>query len=1175
MSAPKQFLPYLPTVGSIRSRHKLDRSVARWRPTDPLREDSLVQDRWEPHQEPQNQPSLVQRLREVQSVPTLPALPQTSDRQTSSLVNLWRDARDLLSGKEAELPILVPPPAHRAVDLGQAATTKPSSKKRGSRRTLVEGSGFVHIPEAQKRHLRLAHLRQGSRPAVGTQLPRKRRRSKLPKSLQFEAVQPPDAEVEARDNRQSLEKTGLSTAQQGALEVDRAYVARQLAQQVEATNKEASMQRQAAAVADRWWSSIFLPVPAPRQLLPEALVGQEGLVNEVNDPAKPVTFKAKVKLAPEEIEEIVRLCRLFAGLTQPETVEVAKGDSGSEVNELVLNRPSFCQLLLALGISPRAQNLVPRYHRVVNCFDAQAKQCLVSGLPVSGGMISGLALPSLPEKPDEGAMWQLVNDSKTVALMRLFGSLLEDMATNPLLEGQDMVEALPRAKKHFFFSLLPAAQAYADARRQLLHQKAVKAQKQAVRWSPALEEPSLSNTRKGDRSVPTSGSSTRPTSVSSHVPKDMDAESEMTSEAPSQTSSPTNRRRTPRSRSQSGRRVPPQTSAPAKVEDEPDNEPPSALQPLPPEMLKAEFLQSQMLEPEILSFGAMFLGIFQVLFNKYHDFPTSACASQMSISGFLRFCFDFGLFPSVVDLQTIQQLYGLCAAEGEKQDAKSSSTDRGASPAPTKSSQKKRISPKKLRKQADAPNQIFWNGQQVPMHLGWLTHDFAHHSEQESKCVCILSAINDWMKDRMWTPADVFNFLDINASGLISTREFIEGVKLMRLKNLPSDEELRRLLPLLMSADKGLIAPRELHQALAVIAKQKHKLDLAANFFLKSEQDMSMAEWNASHFFRDLVKVMEKNSWSPERLFAELGGGKEAITKQELEEKARVLLRVHCGRSPALEVAQPFDILDVNGDGVIEREEFVAIIVQLLKALAMQGKEDSGRRRRQLQAATVALAGRFPIADGLAAVRRAEATAAAQNTKTVELFGLHQFIECLLLMAFEVIGVRGTSTQAQQPTITKAVWLLLYLRWQYELKLKQANEKKEQESAWAEKLGVSPDTVLDVLDERSCHYKDALHQLFEDLPELFKDVPFPKQVVEAEGAVEVSGPCQGCGRTRRRGWGTLVCPECSDNWDVLEAFWQKAQVEDPCGKRMNLIQMLPQVFKAPGGRIQAEGEVLT
>ncbi|CAE7242635.1 unnamed protein product [Symbiodinium pilosum] len=813
-------------------------------------------------------------------------------------------------------------------------------------------------------------------------------------------------------------------------------------------------------------------------------------------------------------------------------------------------------------------------------------------MPVSGGVILGL--PPHPQyiSDDESSMWQLVNDTNSVALMRLFGQLLEDMATNPLLEGQDMSEALPRAKKHFFFSLLPGAQAYADARCRLLHQKVAKVQKQAVRWSPALEEPSLECTRRGDRSAPGSGTSTRPTSaVSSRVPKELDAESEVTSEAPSQASSPTNRRRTPRARSQSGRRVarPP---SPPKVEEEPcawDEGHLDLSEPLPAEMVKAEFLQSQMLEPEIISFVAMFLGIFQALFDKYHDFPTSAGASQMSISGFLRFCFDFGLFPSVVDLQTIQHLYGLCAAECEPQDAKSSSTNRESSPAP-KSPPKKRRSIKKPRsKQTDPPNQIFWNGQQVPMRLGWLTHDFAHHSEEESKCVCILSAINDWMKDRMWTPTDVFNFLDINASGLISTKEFVEGLKLMRLQNLPDDEELHRLLPLLMSAENGLLTPRELHQALAVIAKQKHKLDLAANFFLKSEKDMSMAEWNASHFFRDLVKVMEKNSWSPEVLFTELGGGKEAITKQELEDQARVLLRVHCGRSPALQVAQPFDILDVNGDGVIEREEFVAIIVQLLKALAVQGNADSGRQRRQLQAATVALSGRFPIADGLAAVRLAEA-AAAQNAKTVELFGLHQFIECLLLMAFEVMGVRGTSTQAQQPTVSKAVWLILYLRWQYELKLTQAKEREEQESAWIKNLGVSPDTVLDVLDDRSCHYIEPLHQLFADprctsnkffpdCPELFKDVPFSKQQVIEAGAegrdIQTVGlPCGKCGRIPHRGWGSLVCPDCSDTGDVLEVFWQKAQAADISGNRMNLMQILPQVFKMPSNPCRVD-DVLT
>ena len=91
----------------------------------------------------------------------------------------------------------------------------------------------------------------------------------------------------------------------------------------------------------------------------------------------------------------------------------------------------------------------------------------------------------------------------------------------------------------------------------------------------------------------------------------------------------------------------------------------------------------------------------------------------------------------------------------------------------------------------------------------------------------------------------------------------------------------------------------------------------AANFFLKSEQDMSMAEWNASHFFRDLVKawkgrrnpncgllgmfldfsrcrqVMEKNSWSPERLFAELGGGKDLLTVPVISSHLAVLSKGH------------------------------------------------------------------------------------------------------------------------------------------------------------------------------------------------------------------------------------------------------------------------------------------
>lgn len=65
---------------------------------------------------------------------------------------------------------------------------------------------------------------------------------------------------------------------------------------------------------------------------------------------------------------------------------------------------------------------------------------------------------------------------------------------------------------------------------------------------------------------------------------------------------------------------------------------------------------------------------------------------------------------------------------------------------------------------------------------------------------------------------------------------------------------------------------------------------------------------------------MEKKSWSPKRLFQELGSDTlhGVLTKQRLEDKAKDLMRLHCGRTLGLEVEEPFEILDLNGDGVVE-----------------------------------------------------------------------------------------------------------------------------------------------------------------------------------------------------------------------------------------------------------------
>lgn len=919
---------------------------------------------------------------------------------------------------------------------------------------------------------------------------------------------------------------------QGALATDLAYVQEQLAKVTETPPDE----KQEKQEVDRWWCAIFLPLPAPRQLLPLVLADQKGLVG---DPEKKERekFQAQVKLAPDELEELVRLCHTFVEMVQPPQMTLEHQEEISE--NVLLSRQSFCQLLVAMGLTSMEKCLVPRYHYALKCFDAEASSCEVPGIAPFGRLVMAVRLPALPAKDDESALEGLVNDRLSPRITRLFGRLLEDLALLPFWEGQDMAEALPRAKKYFFFKMLPAAQAYGDKRIQVLQKQALQLKHENIRISssnssqlPEATEPATSvaagdlDTTKGAPSLRglSAGSATSRSSIShfTRMSRDLDAISEV-SEA---LSSPKKLPKTSGTGASLGSRQTTRTTkrdATVKIlEVQPVESPkldaetemmePVQAVPLPPEMVKAEFMQNQLLEPEVLSFVATFSSIFQVLFRGYSDFPARDMGGgHMSISAFLRFCYDFGLF-SVIDLQSLQRLYSLCSETLELS-------------APKDAKPKKRRGNKK-------PEQVFfWNGLQVPQRFEWLTKEFAHHDAQEAACAGVLGAMHDWMKDRTWSPSDLFTLLDWNGNGGICVEELVEGVRLMRLDHLPPREELQRLASLLLSPDTGSITPYELQQALAIIAKQKHKLLLAANFFLKADQDMSEVERNVSVFFKDLIKVMEKNGWTPARLFQELGGASgETITKEKLEDKAKVLMRLHCGRTSGLEVTQPFDILDLNGDGVIEEEEFLAIVGQVLKALRTQQRE--GKQRRQLQAAVTAVAKTWSVAT-------ARELAASKHG-----FGLAHFVECLLLISCEVVGIRGTPMQAQQPTITKVVWLILYLRWQYELKLQQETESAQQEVVWVAKLGLS--------GKSCCQYSTPLQRLFQDYPNLFKDVLSSKQADSTFHSRQ--GRCEDCGRAPHRGWGSVVCPSCSDADVALKACWRSHKA--CAGQRVSLIKSM-------------------
>ncbi|CAK9106326.1 unnamed protein product [Durusdinium trenchii] len=331
---------------------------------------------------------------------------------------------------------------------------------------------------------------------------------------------------------------------------DELYVAEQLAKVVEGATPEKTHTE--VVGDDRWWSAIFLPLPAPRQLLPEVLIDQKGLAWGSASSRRPLR-PASVKLTCEELEELVRVCNCFARMVEPPYLEA---DEESQ-SAALLTRQSFCQLILSMGLTsmekcmePLGRKERPRYHRALECFDAEAQSCEVPGIAPYGRLVMAVRLPAVPEKAgrvagglaeDELLKRRALRSPKNFNtsprtscshlalsqlwaedLRRLFGRLLEDLATNPFWEGQErwdvpgcgafeaefagwfqepapplqeMAEALPRAKKYFFFKMLPAAQAYGDERLQLLQKKAVQLkqsrQSRSADLSPGISSSSI------------------------------------------------------------------------------------------------------------------------------------------------------------------------------------------------------------------------------------------------------------------------------------------------------------------------------------------------------------------------------------------------------------------------------------------------------------------------------------------------------------------------------------------------------------------------------------------------------------------------------------------------------------------------------------------------------------
>ncbi|CAE8646010.1 unnamed protein product [Polarella glacialis] len=629
----------------------------------------------------------------------------------------------------------------------------------------------------------------------------------------------------------------------------------------------------------------------------------------------------------------------------------------------------------------------PRFHFAVNCFDDVAERIRVFPTSVSSHVM-GIELPPEPEPPsDEATEAELFNRGGLDTqgpLSRCFGNLLRDMAGDQAFGGQAFMESLPRVRSLLFNTLLPVAEAHAAAR--LKHSR-VKAREAELEADQKAKEATVQpEVVLGPPSPKPSKGGLKRTRIYSG---DSGEVSQVGSQSQSVASSPAGKRVGMRASLAAAAEAAEREAREKEEELARDDAADAALakQTLPGSIVKAETLMNQLLEPEVVHLFAMFLGTFELLFANYSDVPTRAGKGHMTIFAFTRFCFDFGLFPTMIDLKSLQQIYGLIAKRGTEEiaiaavatamaemaemaesrngDEGNAALDRGGTASsagglsrPRLLSQSKSSPSVGLRRSGrylssqlaiseetvvdpDGPDGlIFWNGIQIPRRLSWISKESADLSEAEGNCFAVLSAINDWLKDRSVKIHEFFLFLDTDGSGKISVEEMQAGLTFMRFFDPPSPEEVAEFFPLIASPETGEIAIWELQQSLVIISKQKTKLELARAGFMKLDSQMSSAELKASIFFKDLAVVMQRNKWTPEEMFQQFDlDGSGDVGQDELTSRAKKLLANSCGRCPGLDILSPFELLDTNGDGVVSQSEFCGLMLDLRKAQLMMDEQ--------------------------------------------------------------------------------------------------------------------------------------------------------------------------------------------------------------------------------------------